>query len=92
MPTSDTFLIEQPWVILSYLLTEEEADANDGYSKIIFECCVCGVEEEKEFYLPPKHDPVWETVGPKGTAIRAVIAKKTTNVLFMNRMLINSSV
>lgn len=61
----ENYLIEMPWIVLTYPVSDAEADANGGQSKVIFECCICGVLEEKAFHLPPEGDPIWKTIDPK---------------------------
>jgi hypothetical protein len=61
----EKYLIEMPWICITYLTTDAEADANGGQGKAILDCCICGVAEEKVFTLPAEDDPVWATVDPQ---------------------------
>lgn len=58
----ENYLIETPWITLTYPISDQEADANGGQSKIIFECCICGHQQEYGFVIPPINDPIWKAI------------------------------
>lgn len=41
----ETYETTQPWVIYTYLTTDEEADANGGEGRIEMRCSICGERE-----------------------------------------------
>lgn len=62
---SETYQVDQPWVCITYLMTDAEADANQGESRAQFDCCICGEKEVVNFILPGADDPCWKTVDPE---------------------------
>jgi hypothetical protein len=60
----EVYLKEAPWICLTYLTTDAEADAA-GTGRARFDCCICGAVQEVEFVLPAVDDPVWATVDPQ---------------------------
>jgi len=52
----ETYWREQPWIVLTYERTDEEADAC-GLMAVMTECCICGTRKRFEFPIVPKgHD------------------------------------
>lgn len=72
----ETYLAAQPWIVLGYPMSDQEADANGGKSLINLECCICGVREEHSYTLPSDNDPVWASLDKRrGLAESEVILK-----------------
>lgn len=64
----ETFFTDTPWICLTYPVSDAEADANGGKSKVILDCCICGEVKEIEFSLPAATDPIWKRIDrQKGT-------------------------
>lgn len=71
----ETYLAAQPWIVLGYPMSDQEADANGGRSLINLECCICGTQEEHSYMLPPDNDPVWDNLKGRGLIESEVILK-----------------
>lgn len=56
---------DTPWVCVTYTMTDDESDAV-GYTRCVFDCCVCGETKDVQIPWPPKDDPIWKNLGPKG--------------------------
>lgn len=61
----EVYLTEAPWICLTYLTTDSEADDAGGRGNARFDCCICGAQMDMEFPLPPAGDRVWATVDPR---------------------------
>src|SRR4051794_38747593 len=61
----ESYVIEQPWIVLTYPVTDAQADADGGRSRVVLERCACGASRTVAFTLPLKDDRVWESCDPR---------------------------
>lgn len=72
----EMYLLDSPWIIISYLTSDAEADASGGRSRVRLECCICGQREVKDFILPAEDDPIWDVIDPREGTPEAKVIKQ----------------